>query len=159
MSQMVIHFGAPRFLVNFTVNVTIALCEYVPISSSDIYADVKQQYNCLVAAKHRRGYKGPPTYVSELFYGQLNDIVVCEIPDTSFWGDMRGTIRLLALITPCKTGGNDAAKVVVEYTKTSTQIVTDLQTICAVVGRVKTRNRWGIIDRTDGLASTKFVDM
>jgi len=36
--------------------------------------------------------------------------------------------------------------------------ITDLQSIEAVVGRVATRNTWGIVDRTDGLAHTIFVD-
>jgi hypothetical protein len=44
------------------------------------------------------------------------------------------------------------------YTRTTATIATDLQTIEAVVGRVKTREKWHILDRTDGLAQTVFVD-
>jgi hypothetical protein len=34
----------------------------------------------------------------------------------------------------------------------------DLQSIDAVIGHVATWGRWGILDRTDGLAHTVFVD-
>lgn len=36
-------------------------------------------------------------------------------------------------------------------------IVTDLQSVVAVVGRVETRGSWKIIDRTGGLIRPEFV--
>jgi len=47
----------------------------------------------------------------EIFYGKLELILECDIPDERFWGaDLQGTTVLLAAITPCVTMGKDAAK-------------------------------------------------
>jgi hypothetical protein len=43
------------------------------------------------------------------------------------------------------------------YDKMTSSIITDLQTISAVIGRAQTRKQWGIIDRTGGLIRTMFV--
>ena len=64
---------------------------------------------------------------------------------------------LLAVITPCVTLGKDATKEVTTYTQTTTQVVTDLCTISSVIGRVWTRNRWGIVDRSEESSRTEFV--
>ena len=64
----------------------------------------------------------------------------------------------MAHIIPCNTAGRDAALEPTFYTTTTAPVVVDLQAISAVVGRVKTRDRWGIIDRSDGKARTVFVD-
>lgn len=63
----------------------------------------------------------------------------------------------MAVITPCKTLGKDAAKGMVAYTDVFKPIVTDLRTIVAVVGRVPTRGKWVIIDRTGGLVNPTFL--
>ena len=96
--------------------------------------------------------------VREIFYGRLEVILEFKIPDESFWGgELRGSIALLAVITPCVTMGKDAAKVTTTYQHTTTQVVTDLRTISSVIGRVRTRNRWGIIDRSEDSSRTEFV--
>ena len=53
--------------------------------------------------------------------------------------------------------GKDAAKELTTYQHTTTQVVTDLRTISAVVGQVKTCNRWGIVDRSEDSSRTQFV--
>ena len=94
----------------------------------------------------------------EIFYGKLELILECDIPDERFWGrDLQGTTVLLAVITPCVTRGKDAAKELTTYQHTTTQVVTDLRTISAVVGRVQTRNRWGIVDRSEDSSRTEFI--
>ena len=80
-----------------------------------------------------------------------------EIPDSRFWGNLRGKTRLLAVITPCVTNGKDATKQLTMYNDTTTQIVTDLQAVECVVGRVLTRNGWGIIDRSGDSSRTEFI--
>ena len=53
----------------------------------------------------------------EIFYGLLEVILECNIPDKTFWGRyLQGTTVLLAVITPCITMGKDAAR-----PRTSTQ--------------------------------------
>lgn len=94
----------------------------------------------------------------EIFYGKLELILECDIPDKRFWGrDLQGTTVLLAVITPCVTAGKDAAKEMTTYQHTTTQVVTDLWTINAVIGRVQTCNRWGIVDRSEDSSRTEFI--
>jgi hypothetical protein len=95
--------------------------------------------------------------IRTIFYGKLERILEYEIPDARFWGVLRGKTRLLAVITPCVTKGKDATKQVTIYNDTSTQIVTDLQAVECVVGRVLTRNEWGIIDRSGDSTRTEFI--
>jgi hypothetical protein len=97
--------------------------------------------------------------VSNIFYGQLQRILVCKLPDNKFWGaQLCGTTCLLALITPCATKGEDATAEVVYYNRMNTDIVTDLRTIGAVIGRAETRGRWGLIDRSGVNAQPLFLD-
>ena len=94
----------------------------------------------------------------EIFYGRLELILECDIPDGKFWGrDLRGTTVILAVITPCVTMGKDATKQMTTYQHTTTQMVTDLRAISALIGRVQTRNRWGIIDRSEESSRTEFI--
>ena len=97
--------------------------------------------------------------IRTIFYGKLERILEYEIPDSSFWGVLRGKTRLLAVITPCITNGKDATKEVTIYNDTTTQIVTDLQAVECVVGRVQTRNAWGIIDRSGDSSRTEFIPL
>ncbi|KAG2123155.1 hypothetical protein BD769DRAFT_1389301 [Suillus cothurnatus] len=50
-------------------------------------------------------------------------------------------------------------QILVEYEKFLPIIVTDLRNIKAAVGRVNTRRRWGIIDRTINAACASFADV
>src|SRR3954447_140574 len=103
-----------------------------------------------------QGRHRDPTTERQIFYGRLEYIIVCELPDTAFFGQLKGQTRLLALVTPCNTNGKDATKTVTTYSHQTAATVIDLQSIEAVVGCVATHNQWAIIDRTDGLAQTIF---
>jgi hypothetical protein len=96
--------------------------------------------------------------VREIFYGRLDLILEFDILDQQFWGQQfQGKTVLLAVITPCVTSGKDATKTLTTYSQTTTQVVTDLRTISSVIGRVWTRNRWGIVDRSEETSRTEFV--
>ncbi|KAJ7477663.1 hypothetical protein FB451DRAFT_1032869 [Mycena latifolia] len=97
------------------------------------------------------------TWITRVFYGRLEEILVCELLDDPLWLDMAATTRLLAVITPCSTSGKDAAQESTFYTQMSTPIVTDIRTIIAVVGRIKTRAEWMIIDRSGSPIHPEFV--
>ncbi|KAJ7347551.1 hypothetical protein DFH08DRAFT_670456, partial [Mycena albidolilacea] len=75
----------------------------------------------------------------------------CEVPKGELWGAFSGETCLLAVITPCATGGKDATKEIVSYNRMNAKIVTDIQTIISVVGCVKSRGRSTIVDRNEGL--------
>lgn len=96
--------------------------------------------------------------VREIFYGQLDLILEFNVPNHKFWGpELRGKTVLLAVITPCVTLGKDATKEVTTYTQTTAQVVTDICTISSVIGWVWTRNRWGIVDRSEESSRTEFL--
>ncbi|KAJ7266112.1 hypothetical protein C8J57DRAFT_1469942 [Mycena rebaudengoi] len=95
--------------------------------------------------------------MEELFYGQLDQILVCDLPVDRLLGDLSGKRCLLAVLIPCATGGRDATQEILSYNHTTTTIVTDIRTVHAVVGRFKTRGKWVIVDRTAGLIKPEFV--
>ena len=96
--------------------------------------------------------------IRRIFYGRLDIILECDIPDKRFWGMLRGKKVLLAILKPCSTNGKDATQEVVTYTETTTEIVTDLRAVACVVGRIQTRDRWSIIDRSGDLVRTEFIE-
>jgi len=84
---------------------------------------------------------------------------VCTLGNKSIWGDYRGTTQLLAVITPWRTAGQDAAGETVIFKHTLAIIITDLRNVRSVVGRVESRGEWGIVDRNaTGLARATFED-
>ncbi|KAJ7715405.1 hypothetical protein B0H16DRAFT_1339938, partial [Mycena metata] len=95
---------------------------------------------------------------TQIFYGQLERILECVLPKEKKLGIVSGKRRLLAVISPCKgTGGKDASLERTRYTGLAHLLVTDLQSVVAVVGRVPTRGRWLIVDRTGGFIHPEFV--
>ncbi|KAF7374016.1 hypothetical protein MSAN_00282000 [Mycena sanguinolenta] len=96
------------------------------------------------------------SWIPRIFYGQLQEILVCQLPKDDFWSEMSGRTRLLAVITPCTTFGKDASKERACCTQTTSPIVVDLRTIVAGVGRIQTRRQWYIVDRSQGLLHPTF---
>ncbi|KAI1785700.1 hypothetical protein LXA43DRAFT_899245 [Ganoderma leucocontextum] len=91
-------------------------------------------------------------------YGELLAILELAFdPTQPLWKHLGGTSLLLAIITPCRTRGEDATKTLTLYWKTLANVVVDLHAVQAVVGRVKSRYHWGIIDRSNDLARTLFT--
>ncbi len=95
-------------------------------------------------------------------YGCLQQIIACELPATPFWRNnsskLKSGLFLLGLVEPCNTDGIDATERVVFYNSTRAPRIINLMTISSVVGRVKTRNKWGIVDRSKGVARTDFIN-
>ena len=84
---------------------------------------------------------------------------MCDLGGEKVWDDFHHTTQLLAVITPWRTNGEDAAVKTVKFKHTLALIVTDLRNIRGVVGRVESRGQWGIIDRnTAGLIHPMFAD-
>lgn len=101
----------------------------------------------------------------KVMYGRVEKVIECQLPNSQIFGDFRGRLRLLALITPCKTDGRDATKELTFYETETAPIITDLATVRSVVGRVKTtlrpstvRHHWSIIDRSTALARATFEE-
>ncbi|KAH9847551.1 hypothetical protein C2E23DRAFT_943117 [Lenzites betulinus] len=90
-------------------------------------------------------------------YGELQTILECSFTPDPRWKYLGGTTLLLALITPVQTHGIDATSEPVVYKDRLASVVVDLRTVQAVVGRIQSRNTWGIVDRSNGLARTLFT--
>jgi hypothetical protein len=95
---------------------------------------------------------------SKIFYGQLERTLLCVLPNHQIFGKIEGKTRLLAVITPCThTQGKDASKEITNYRHLGTRLVTDLQSVVGVVGRMQTRGSWAVVDRTGGFIRPEFV--
>ena len=65
---------------------------------------------------------------------------------------------LLALVTPCNTGGRDAIQELTTYSSQAASVITDVRSIRAVIGRVHcSRTAWTIIDRSSAISHAAFV--
>ncbi|KAJ7021786.1 hypothetical protein C8F04DRAFT_942392, partial [Mycena alexandri] len=94
----------------------------------------------------------------QLCYGQLERVLVCDLPKNSTLGPLSGKKRLLAVIFPCQnTRGKDAALEITTHRGIGPVTVVDLQCVVAVVGRIQTRGSWKLIGRTDALIRPEFV--
>ncbi|KAG8685708.1 hypothetical protein FRC08_012954 [Ceratobasidium sp. 394] len=90
-------------------------------------------------------------------YGQLLDIYHVEFMDKN----NQRTRFILARVLPCDTNGQDAAlraNPVVTYKKLLPARLIHVQTVIAVVGRVRLANEWAIVDRSRGMVRPTFVD-
>ncbi|KAF9487452.1 hypothetical protein BDN71DRAFT_1404731, partial [Pleurotus eryngii] len=89
-------------------------------------------------------------------YGQLQKIVVCQLDNKSIWKHLQGETLVLALVKPCQTRGLDGRIALTSYSTFLAGNVIDLRSIKAVVGRVESRGKWYIIDRSENIAPTAF---
>lgn len=80
------------------------------------------------------------------------------MPAEPFFGALRGKTIILALIKPWDTDGKVASEENVFFKDRRVKIIMDIRSLKAVVGLVKTRGRWGVIDRVPGAAMTTFAD-
>ncbi|KAJ7268898.1 hypothetical protein C8J57DRAFT_1435697 [Mycena rebaudengoi] len=98
------------------------------------------------------------SWIPRVFYGQLEEILECELPEDHLLGELSGKTCLLAVITPCDTSGKDATEEFTDYTHMTAPIVTDLRTVEAVVGRAETQGSWVILDRGEGIVHPVFIE-
>lgn len=102
------------------------------------------------------GHEGEEEAIT-INYGALEKILVCNLGEERIWDHLRGTTQILAIITPWRTNGKDAALETVFFKHTLVPVVTDLRNICAAVGRVESRGKWGIVDRNNGMVHAVFA--
>jgi len=95
--------------------------------------------------------------VTAICYGQLEQIIVCELPDDEFLGELSGKTWLLALVTPCNTRGRDAIRQHTTYSTQTVSIIMDVRSIRAVVGRMRSHVEWTIIDRSSAISHMAFA--
>src|SRR6266436_9734952 len=93
------------------------------------------------------------------FYGQLEYVLYCRLPENCTPDNPEPATLLLALITTCDMRGCNATQEEVCFKELSSYSkIIDLRTICAVVGCLKVGDAWAIIDRSGPFAQTVFTD-
>ncbi|KAH7918189.1 hypothetical protein BV22DRAFT_1134784 [Leucogyrophana mollusca] len=96
--------------------------------------------------------------IQEVKYSDLEKILIYQLPTNPFFNNLSGQLQILTLITPWNTEGADATKKPAFHRSKYVPIIMDLRNVKAIVGLVKTRGRWGIIDRGTGVAATVFIE-
>ena len=96
-------------------------------------------------ARHRRK---TPNFKEKTFFGQLKCILVLELPAAPRLDLVRPTTLILALIQEVKATLKDG---IYFYKEFGVEEVVDLKTVQCVVGRVKCRGEWAIVDQSDNV--------
>lgn len=105
----------------------------------------------------------PVEFKHVICYGQLHYLIDFRMPELVFGKKKHAPKHhILGFVTPCRTEGKDATKDLVVYHNgpqgLHPQRFINISSIECAVGRVKSRSKWWIVDRSNGLARTSFVD-
>jgi len=82
----------------------------------------------------------------QTFFGQLNRILLFELPSAPRLNLDKPTTVIVALIQAVKATLKEN---IYYYKEFGVEEVVDLETVQCVVGRVKDRGEWAIVDRSD----------
>ncbi|KAI5985406.1 hypothetical protein EDC04DRAFT_2590294, partial [Pisolithus marmoratus] len=79
-------------------------------------------------------------------YGNLNKIFMLTLASATFFTSLSSKMLILTLITPWNTEGKDATLENTYLLSQHTPIITDVQSLKAIVSLVPVGKQWGIID-------------
>jgi len=102
----------------------------------------------LYVDRHAHHSRKTPDFEEKTFFGQLNRILVLELPAAPQLNLAEPTTVILALIQEVKATLRDG---IYTYKEFGTDEIVDLKTVQCVVGRVKDRGEWSIIDWSDNV--------
>ena len=98
--------------------------------------------------RHACNNRRTPDFKEKNFFGQLKCILLLELPLAPRLNLAEPTTLILALIHEVKATLRDG---IYYYKDFGVEEVVDLNTVQCVVGRIKDRGEWGIIDRSDNV--------
>lgn len=104
----------------------------------------------LYVDRHARHKRISSDFEEKTFFGQLHRILVLELPATPRLDLAEPTTVILALIQEVKAMLRDG---IYTYKEFVAEEVVDLKTVQCVVGRVKDRGVWSIVDRSDNVVA------
>lgn len=113
------------------------------------------QYELLVDQNANRRNLAPK-FVPETFYGQLQHIFVVPMPAAEELGIAEPQTLILASILTCDIEAQNDLDMHYFKQHGRTEVV-DIATIQCLVGRVRDRDWWTIIDRSGKLARAEFA--
>jgi len=93
--------------------------------------------------RHARCRGKTPDFKEKVFFAQLNHILVLELPPAPQLDLTEPITLILALIQEVNVTLRDG---IYSYKEFGAEEVVDLKTVQCVVGRVKDRGEWAIID-------------
>ena len=93
------------------------------------------------------------------YFGQLSTILVTELPSGIIPSITQPKRVVLAIISPRKTT-NESSLGIPYYAEPNkvTPRAVDMNTVMCLVGRIKDRGRWAIVDRSGDMARAEFVE-
>jgi hypothetical protein len=101
----------------------------------------------------------PNQFEQRIFYGRLEYVLYCKLPENCTPDNPEPATLLLALITTCDTRGCNATQEEVFFKELSSYSeIVNLRTICTMVGHLKVGDAWAIIDRSGPYAWTVFTN-
>jgi hypothetical protein len=116
----------------------------------------------MLVDKYARQARRRPEYELQVFYGQLQHIYVIQFRE--FCGQLgvnHPSAIILASIRTCILD-NPLPQLeclgIKYYSKEGAVHVVDMTCVQCLVGRIRDRNRWAIIDRSRSLALALYVD-
>lgn len=101
-----------------------------------------------------------PVFKGAEYFGQLKTILVTELPPGIVPAITQPKRVVLVAIDPRDTT-NETSLDIPYYTEPSKPVaprVVDINTVMCLVGRIKDRGQWAVIDRSGDLARADFVD-
>ena len=98
--------------------------------------------------RYARQRKRIPEFEVQNFFGQLQRILVLELPSTPRLNIAMPTTVILALIREVKATLRNG---IYYYKDFGVEEVVDLSNLQCVVGRIWDRDQWAIIDRSDNV--------
>jgi hypothetical protein len=104
----------------------------------------------LYVDRHARHRGITPDFEEKTFFGQLLRILVLELQAARQLDLAKPTTIILALIQEVKATLRDG---IYTYKEFGAEEVVDLKTVQCVVGRVKDRGMWSIVDRSDNVVA------
>ncbi|KAI0645014.1 hypothetical protein C8Q79DRAFT_911885 [Trametes meyenii] len=115
------------------------------------------QYEALVDL-NARSRNAAIQLIPRTFYGQLQQILVIDCPPipNSTYSDRAPLI--FAVIRTCDISEDHPVLDIHYYAKESTLDVVDVTTVQCLVGRLRDRGRWAIIDRSGSLSRALYAD-
>jgi hypothetical protein len=117
----------------------------------------------MLVDKYARQARRTPKYELQTFFGQLCHIFLVRFPVTvcADLGLDAGAVIILAIIKTCVLDDPDPQLQGLDvhfYSLEGAVHVIDITSVQCLVGRIRDRNRWAIIDRSGCLARAIYVE-
>ena len=94
-------------------------------------------------------------------YGQIQEYINMTLPANPIIKIKEDVLAIITLVQMCNTNGEDASMKLIWYKNSDMEVVCafNVATINCVIGQVKTRKWWGIVDHSAGPPPITICDI